>query len=167
MSRERFTITPTGVGRRDYSQSAEYSVAPIIRSPQRRHVWTDRETLTTLPYPYISKAYILAFIDGSGNVVNYVPDDVGYQIYDIHVGGNRNSLTSCSLGKYAWPTYAYIESVVGIYGYGEAVVEFTKGHKCEPGVVYIVLAGQWSEKPTYTISYTVLGMADEIIFGGA
>lgn len=167
MSRESFTVTPTSVGRRDWSQSAEYSVAPIIRSHQRRHVWTDRDTLVTLPYPFLAQAYILAFLDGSGNTVNYVPDDVGYQIYDIYVGGNRNSLTICSLAKYTWPTYAYIESVVGVYGYGKAIVDFTKGHKCESGVVYIILAGQWSERPTYTISFTAHGMADEIVIGGA
>jgi len=167
MSRESFTVTPTGVGRRDFSQSAEYSVAPIIRSHQSRQVWTEFETLITYPYPFTARAYILAFIDGSGNVLNYVPADVGYQIYDIHVGGDSNSLTVCSLAKYAWPTLAFIESVVGIYGYGEVIIEFTKGHKCESGVVYVVQAGQWSEKPTYTISFTAHGIADEIVVGGA
>ena len=167
MSRESFTVTPTGVGRRDHSQSAEYSVSPIIRSHQRRNIWTGIDTLITLPYPYRAIAYLLAFLDGSGNAVNYVPDDVGYQIYDIYVGGDRNALTECILAKYAWPTYAYIESVVHVYGYGEAKVEFTKGHKCESGVVYIIWATQWSERPTYTITHTVHGIADEIVVGGA
>lgn len=37
--REVFTVTPTGVGRRDYSQDVQFSVEPTIRSMQERYVF--------------------------------------------------------------------------------------------------------------------------------
>lgn len=38
---ETFTVTPTGVGRPDYSQNVEYSVEPIVRSMQTPYVHED------------------------------------------------------------------------------------------------------------------------------
>lgn len=158
------TIVTVEVGRADYSQSVEYSTEPIIRSHLERRTWSSYVTFPTLPYP-IAYGILLPFEDREGNVLYYVPEDVEYMIYDVLVGGDYNALTIAGLRKLSWPDLAFIETVAEVYGYGKSSIPLTKGHECEAGTVYLVLATQWSEKASFNISYTVHGMADVVVRG--
>lgn len=162
--RKTFNIATVGIGRADYSQNVEYSTEPLIRSHLWRRVWSAYVAFPTLPYPNVY-GIILPFEDREGNVLYYAPEDVEYMIYDILIGGDYNALTIAGLQKLRWPDFALIETVAEVYGYGESSVSLTKGHKCEPGVVYVALANQWSEKPFFDISFTAHGMADLVIRG--
>ena len=82
MSRTAFTVTPEGVGRKDYSQSIELAVESAIRSHQERSIWIAElidEPIVTYPTVILTT---LPFSDLAGNILGYVPSDVKYIIYD-------------------------------------------------------------------------------------
>lgn len=154
-----FTVTPTGVGRKDYSQNVEVSVEPVIRSHLSRINWWAEWPYWTPPYPY-TWDLILPFFNKAGAVLDYVPEDIIYHIYDIYLYGKYNALTPAILRKYSYPDYIFLEEVAAIYGYGGAHLWISRGYKCEVGRVYTVSGTQWSEKPTFTIDLLVHGMTD-------
>jgi len=163
MSRTVFTVPPKGVGRKDYSQSIELTVEPTIRSHQERFIWIaeliDEPTKT---YPDSNLALIY-FRDLNGNLLEYVPDDVKYLLYDIVTTGDYHSLIMTSLEKLTYPGEVYIESVGEVHGYGKAELHLSNGHLCEPGVMYGVNITQWSEKANYNAYIKTHGVSDVII----
>jgi len=162
MSRRAFTVSPTGVGRRDFSQSVELAVEESIRSHQERSIWIseliDEPTVT---YPTLILTD-LSFSDLAGNILDYVPSDVKYMLYDIVTTGDYNTLISVGLHKFTREE-VYIETVGSVYGYGETELRLTKGHLCAPGVKYFVDIVQWSEKATFNAYSKVHGVSDVII----
>ena len=163
MSRTAFTIPPEGVGRKDYSQSIELAVESAIRSHQERSIWIaellDEPTET---YPTIILT-TLPFSDLAGNILDYVPLDVKYLIYDVVTTGDYHTLTATSLQKFTYPDEVYIETIAENYGYGRAELHFKDGHICEPGVIYAIAITQWSEKATFNAYAKAHGMSDRVI----
>lgn len=163
MSRRTFTVTPDGVGRRDFSQSVELAVQEAIRSHQERFIWIAELTgEATVPYP-TSNLAPLFFLDLAGNLLEYVPDDVKYLIYDIVTTGDYHSLIMTSLEKLTHPGGVYIDTVGEVYGYGKAEIHLANGHLCEPGVMYAVNITQWSELAAYNAYIKAHGVSDVII----
>jgi len=162
VSKKIFTIPTVGVGRADYSQNIELAVEPQIRSHLYRYNWTVETTLDTLTFPE-AHVVLLRFEDKAGNLLDYVPSDIKYLIYDIMVSGNYNALTLGALYKYSYPALAYLETVAEIFGYGRAEIKFTRGHRCEPGRVYAVALNQWSEKAQFTGSFVVHALSDVVV----
>lgn len=179
MSRRRtFAVVPTGVARADWSQSIELSVQPEVRSHQYRYNWTVEslpfdypdpdEVLDTYPFPEYH-AVLLVFQDRAGNVLEYVPSDVKYLIYDIWVTGDYNALTMATLEKFSYPLVltdpdaAFIETVAKVFGYGKAEIHLSKGHLCEAGIAYMVPWTQWSEKEKFRASFIVHAYSDVIV----
>jgi len=162
MSRAAFTVPSEGVGRKDYSQSIELAVEPGIRSHQERSIWIseliDEPTVT---FPTLVQTD-LGFSDLAGNILDYVPDDVKYLLYDIVATGDYHTLITAALHKYTRDG-AYIETVGSVYGYGRAELRLTNGHLCEPGVTYWVDIVQWSEKATFNVYSKVHGVSDVIM----
>ena len=104
---ETFTVTPTGVGRRDYSQDVQFSVEPTIRSYQLPYTFQEAYILNAgqtrtidinVPAGQVVMLYdmlmccpanvLLSFevqtIDTDG-VVNSVFHKAGYQKVDHHL----------------------------------------------------------------------------------
>lgn len=160
--RRTFTVTPIGVGRPDYSQNVELAVEREIRSHLYRYNWTIESTLATLVYPQ-AHTILLQFLDGAGNLLNYVPSDIKYLIYDIYVSGDYNALTLAGLYIFSYPAYALLETVAEVFGYGKASIELARGHPCVPGRAYTVALNQWSEHATFNGSFIVHGMSDEVV----
>jgi hypothetical protein len=151
-----------GVGRKDYSQNAEFATEALARSHLERAVWSAELTYDTPPYPWIYGA-ILQFTDAADNVLLYVPNDIKHIFYDMITVGEYHSLIVAALQIYSWPDFNYVETVGGVYGYGRAELRLTKGHVCEPGRAYVVAVSQWSEKPISMASVSVYGMTDRVI----
>jgi len=162
MSRSAFTVPPEGVGRKDYSQNISLSVEPAIRSHQERSIWIS-EVIDepTVAYPTLVQTD-LGFSDLAGNILDYVPDDVKYLLYDIVTTGDFNALIAVGLHKFTRGG-VYIETVGARYGFGRAELHLTNGHLCEPGVVYWVDIVQWSEKATFNAYSKVHGVSDVIM----
>lgn len=156
------TLTPVGVGRKDYSLNAEFATEALIRSHLERVTWSSEWTYWTPPYPLLYGG-ILQFMDAEDNILPYVPSDLKHIIYDIVTVGEYHSLIAAMLQKFSWPDLNFMETVGGVYGYGRAELHLTKGHVCESGRVYIVAMTQWSEKPTFTVSCNIYGITDRVI----
>lgn len=178
MSRRAFTVVPTGVGRRDWSQSIELSVQPEVRSHQYRYNWAVEsrpfdypdpdEVLDTYAFPD-THFVLLEFQNRAGNVLEYVPSDVKYLIYDTFMSGDYNALTIAALEKYSYPLVltdpnaAYLETIAMIFGYGSAKIKLTEGHLAEPGRAYMVSLNQWSEKAKFRASFVVHAYTDLMV----
>lgn len=163
MSRAAFTIPPEGVGRKDYSQSIELAVEPAIRSHQERSIWIAElidEPIVTYPTVILTT---LPFSDLAGNILDYVPDDVKYLLYDIVTTGDYNALTAVTLQTFTYPGEVYVETIAESYGYGRAELRLTNGHLCEPGLIYAIAITQWSEKATFNAYAKAYGVSDVII----
>lgn len=176
MSRRRaFTVDPTGVGRRDWSQNIERSVQPEVRSHQYRYNWAVESAAIGTPdaldtYAFPDTHFVLLEFQGeSGNVLEYVPSDVKYLIYDLYMSGDYNALTIAALEKYSYPLVltdpnaAYLETVAMIFGYGSAKIKLTEGHHCEPGRAYMVSLNQWSELDAFRASFIVHAYTDLMV----
>lgn len=169
MSRRRsFTVVPTGVGRRDWSQSVELSVQPEVRSHQYRYNWAVEAELDTYAFPD-THFVLLEFQDRAENVLEYVPSDMKYLIYDLFMSGDYNALTIAALEKYSYPLVltdpnaAYLETIAMIFGYGSAKIKLTEGHLAEPGRAYMVSLNQWSELDEFTASFIVHAYTDLMV----
>lgn len=156
------TLTPIGVGRKDYSLNAEFATEAIMRSHLERFAYSAELTYWTPPYP-LAYGGILQFSDAANNIILYAPNDLKNIIYDMVTVGEYHSLIVASLQKFSWPDFNFVGTVGEVYGYGRAELRLTKGHVCEPGRVYVVAMTQWSEKPTFTVSCSVYGMTDRVI----
>lgn len=162
--RRTFPVLGVGAGRRDHSKAVEYAVEAMIRSHLRRHIWyAHYDGLASVAFPNYNSVGPLQFLDADGNVVFYAPDDVTYFIYDVKLTGDYTALTGTSIEKFTWPGLVFVETVTEIYGYGEAEIKLTKGHKCEPGRAYALGFTQWSEKATYSAQLIAHGMADVVV----
>lgn len=168
MSREVFSVTTVGVGRKDFSQNVELAVESEVRSHQYRYNWTVEATLDT--YDYDDTHFVLlVFQDRAGNVLEYVPSDVKYLIHDLFMSGDYNALTIAALEKYSYPLVltdpeaAYLETIAMVFGYGSAKIVLTKGHVCEPGIAYMITLNQWSELDEFTASFVVHAYTDLMV----
>jgi len=159
MSIRVFPVTPTGVGRRDYSQNVEQAVEPIIRSHLTRIIWTNRYLLPTLEWGVDFYAAPLAFEDLEGNVTDYVPQDPKYTIYSVQLTGSSDTLTECRLIKYT-RNLVLVEDICRSFEYGGAKANFEKGYVCEPGYMYFVVVNQWTDKPFFEAAFVVTGVMD-------
>jgi len=169
MSRRRaFTVTPTGVGRRDWSQSIELAVQAEVRSHEYRYNWAVEAELDTYAFPD-THFVLLQFQDEAGNVLDYVPSDVKYLIYDLFMSGDYNALTIAALERYSYPLVltdpnaAFIETIAMIFGYGSAKIKLTEGHLAELGSAYMVSLNQWSELDEFTASFIVHAYTDLMV----
>lgn len=168
MSRRAFTVVPTGVGRSDWSQNVELAVQAEVRSHQYRYNWAVEAELDTYAFPD-THFVLLEFQDEAGNILNYVPSDVKYLIYDLFMSGNYGALTIAALEKYSYPLVltdpnaAYLETIAMIFGYGSAKIKITEGHLAEPGRAYMVTLNQWSEQATFTASFVVHAYTDLMV----
>ncbi|GAG59005.1 unnamed protein product, partial [marine sediment metagenome] len=164
-----FAVETVGVGRKDYSQSVELSVEPEIRSHQYRYNWTVEATLDTYEDPEDVHFTPLLFQDRAGNILDYVPSDVKYLLYDVYVSGDYNALTIAALEKHSYPIdpddpdASLLDPIAIVFGYGSAKIALSEGHICEQGRVYLVSLNQWCEKPTFTVSFIVHAYTDLIL----
>jgi len=173
--RRSFTVVPTGVGRRDWSQSIELAVQPEVRSHQYRYNWAVESAAIGTPNALDTYAFpnshfvLLEFQDRAENVLEYVPSDVKYLIYDTFMSGDYNALTIAALEKYSYPLVltdpnaAYLETIAMIFGYGSAKIKLTEGHLCEPGRAYMVSLNQWSEMDEFRASFVVHAYTDLMV----
>ena len=167
-TRRTFSVVPTGVGRKDWSQNVEQTVEPQVRSHMYRYNWTTETTYEASDYPGEwgfpnARIVLLQFQDLAGNVLNYVPSDVKYLMYDAIVSGDYNALTLGAIYKYTYPGLVYLETILEVFGYGNVPIGLAKGHVFEAGRVYLISLQQWSEKDEYTASFIVHAYTDLIV----
>lgn len=146
----------------DWSQNVEQSVEPQVRSHMYRYNWTVEATLATYAYPD-AHIVLLQFQDRAGNVLNYVPSDVKYLMYDAVVSGDYNALTLGALYKYSYPDLVYVETILEVFGYGNVPIGLARGHVFEVGRSYFISLNQWSEKATFNGSFIVHAYTDEMV----
>ena len=167
MSRRRtFSVVPTGVGRKDWSQNVEQTVEPQIRSHMYRYNWAIETTYEASDFPGEwdfphSRIVLLRFEDRAGNLLNYVPYDMKYLMYNAVVSGDFNSLTLGAL--YSTRGLVELETIFEIFGYGKVPIALARGHVFEAGRSYWISLQQWSEKDEYTASFIVHAYTDEMV----
>lgn len=163
-----FTIAPGGIGRRDYSLAIEYASQPTLKGFQARNNWAadyvDVPKLLSFEWIYVDS---LGFYDAEGNLHAEAPVGIVNHIYYVGVSSSRKALVSVGLSVFA--SYADYwdwigEKVLGLVnGYGIAELEFTAGINTEPGKVYAILWGEYSEELTFDMRYTVNALEEAVI----
>jgi len=170
MSRERFTVAPTGVGRSDYSQDIQAAVEPLTRSHQQRVSWSARYLLPPYLFGEGYWAAPLTFEDEEGTSQLYVPEAPKYCLYDFSTQVSQNALMENGLAKIEKieaitdPT-VIVENIFKVYGYGKSSIRLTKGYICEPGYSYIVYITCYTEQPSYYVTTNVMGIDDTRVEG--
>ncbi len=167
-TRRTFTVVPTGVGRSDWSQNVEQTVEPQVRSHMYRYNWTVEATYESVDYPGEwafpnARIVLLQFEDRDENLLDYVPSDIKYQMYDAIVSGDYNALTLGAIYKYTYPGLVYLETILEVFGYGKVPIGLAKGHIFEAGRAYFISLQQWSEKDEYTASFVVHAYTDVMV----
>jgi hypothetical protein len=166
MSRETFTVSPTGVGRKDWSQDVQVQVEPLVRGHQQRDSWSARYLL-----PYPGEWYgVLTFIDENNDDILYVPDTPKYVLYDFSVEASQNILVSCGLAKIEkietlTDPVNIIEWLFRVYGYGKQSVNISRGYVCEPGYTYLTDLNACTEQPYYYLTTNTFGLDDTLVSG--
>jgi len=109
--RSSFTVTPTGVGRKDYSQDVQVSVEPIIRSYQNKY----------------NSGLIEIDVPANGSEQQEIEFETGYVyiLYDFFLSIPSNRLVRMIVHFYTaedtwWP-------VVNQYGYQQVKAQLLKG----------------------------------------
>lgn len=142
--------TIVGVGRKDYSQSIEYSVENAIRSLQERFFYSNSYTaLDALAYPDVYEVP-LQFLVGD-TLQNTAPTNKPWMFYLVEATTNTNNLAIIAFNRYS----SYNDYLLGNIteylgsnlGYVEAKVEYTKGVATIPGSVYSIQFGVFSGNP--------------------
>ncbi len=137
------------------------SVEPIIRSHQTRVAWFARFTFATFVWGVNIHGGIITFADLDLNILYYAPQEPKHTAYDLQVVGGSDALTEGRLMKFtAYPNLAFVEDVCRIFGYGEVKALFKKGYVFDPGYTYIIAYDQWTDKPTFDISFAMTGVVD-------
>lgn len=145
LRRETMTVTTTGVGRKDWSQSVEYSVEQQIRSLQERFFYSVRYTgLAGITYPNVYESPLAFLVNGT--LQNVAPTVKPWVFYLVEVSSDRNALVVVALNRYG--SYAdYLSGTIAerfgtAFGYGIATLIFTKGIPTTPGSVYAIQYGE-------------------------
>jgi len=140
MSKQTMILTPTGVGRKDYSEDIQYSVEQQIRSLQQRFFYSVKYiNLTGLVYPNVYEAPLSFLVD---SILQNTAPKKPYLFYLVEVSSERNALVVVAFNRYA--SYAdYLAGIVAehlgtVFGYGVAKLSLTKGLPTLEGSVYTV-----------------------------
>lgn len=91
-----FSVTATGVGRKDYSQQVEYSVEPIVRSYQASYVLdevysVDGASSRTIDVTIPTDAVVLLYDFNASQLANNV---MNLQVFAIDSAGTASSIFS-------------------------------------------------------------------------
>lgn len=111
VERRTFSVTPTGVGRKDYSQNVQVAVEPIIRDYQSKY----------------NSGLIELSLPADGNVEQEIEFETGYVyiLYDFFLSIPRMSLIRFHVQFYSaagnWLT------IVNEYGYQKCKAQILKG----------------------------------------
>jgi hypothetical protein len=109
--RSTFTVTPTGVGRKDYSQDVQVQVEPIIRDYQSKY----------------NSGLIELTVDANNSNQQEIEFETGYVyvLYDFFCSIPRNSLIRLKVDIYSaagnWIT------IIDQYGYQNVITQLLKG----------------------------------------
>lgn len=141
LNRREFSVTPSGVARKDYSQNVEYSVEKEIRSLQERFFYSYSYTdLATVAFPDVYES-LLQFLVG-GVLQNEAPSQNPWMFYLVEATTNTNNLIVATLNRYlsyqdylAGTVYDFLGTA---FGFVEAKLEFTKGIPTVAGSLYSV-----------------------------
>lgn len=141
LKRRSFSATPTGVGRKDYSQNVEYSVEREIRSLQERFFYSYRfDALSAVTFPDVYESQLQFLIDGV--LYDEAPTIEPWMFYLINVTSDRNALCVVTFNRYAskadYDTGTIAENLGTAFGYQEAKLELTKGIVTQAGSVYSI-----------------------------
>jgi hypothetical protein len=167
MQLETFVVPATGIGRRDYSQAVEFASQATMRGHQLRGaVIMDSVVLPTVPWPWCY-ATPIAFFDAEG-ILRPTPT-IPEHFQSIIVTTQRQALVLA--GLYRFRTYNDIviwnpdEWYGDMFGYGRAELLYTSGIKTELGKYYAIALAEWSEEPTFTVSFTFSSLQEEMVYG--
>jgi hypothetical protein len=140
-SKQTTLSTPTGVGRKDYSQNVEYSVEKELRSLQERFFYSYRFAgLSPVVFPNVYES-LLQFLVGS-SLQYEAPSGTPWMFYLAEATTNRLALCVMTFNRYA----SYQDFLLGniaerlgtSFGLVDAKLEFTKGVKTVPGSLYSI-----------------------------
>jgi len=166
---ETFSVTPTGVGRADYSISIEKSVHPAIISAtthQSRYASSFKYAgLPTLVYPDVYWI-LFGWFDKAGDPTWAAPSDVDWFIEQFFIGGDTIATSVVILAYFDAADLAY-GSPIGTGTYlaqkfapKNAVIKFTKGIKLIADKYYFLGAAHYSVNPFFDLTEYLEAMAD-------
>lgn len=141
------TVVADGIGRKDYSQSVEYSVEKEIRSLQERFFFSYNYVgLPALAFPDVYESRLQFLIDG---VLQYnAPSKKPWMFYLVEATTNTNSLVVITLNRYAtlqaFNDGNITEHLGTTFGFVDAKLEFTKGIPTVAGSIYSIQIGEFS-----------------------
>lgn len=140
-------VSPTGVGRKDYSQSVEFSVETALRSLQERFFYSYSYTsLPLLVFPSVYETRLQFLIDGA---LQYeAPSQKPWMFYLVEATTKTNNLCVVTFNRYAtladFNSGTITEHLGTAFGYLQAKLEFTKGIPTKVGSLYSVQLGVFS-----------------------
>lgn len=140
-------VSPTGIGRKDYSQNIEFSVEKAIRSLQQRFFYSyNYAGLPALVFPNVYETRLQFLVDG---VLQFTaPSTMPWMLYLVEVTTNTNSLCVVTLNRYS-TLQAYLDGNITehlgtVFGFVEAKMDFTKGIPTVGGSIYSLQIGEFS-----------------------
>jgi hypothetical protein len=164
---ETFTVATLGVGRLDYSKMIQHAVSPFVTLPLTQaeftiHAMYQSQATVVFPYGY-NAAFALPQEDGTWG---WLASTIPVFIYEIQASAKTNNLVMVGLRNYASIAdyYAGIihERFGELFRYGNAKFKVSCGVRTEPGYLYCIRFGCWSEEPTFDINVELTGMAAEL-----
>lgn len=139
--KQSMTITPTGVGRKDWTQQVEVSVEQQLRSLQQRFFYSVHYTgLAGVVFPNVYESPLSFLVNGV--LQNTAPTTRPWMFYLCEVSTDKNCLCVIAFNRYnSYSDYLagnVAEHLGTAYGYGSAKLIFTKGIPTTPGSVYTI-----------------------------
>jgi len=171
-TRQTLVVTPTGVGRRDYSQDIQVAVEPLVssRSHQARLAYSARLLIPTPVWGGDGWSITYGFYDEDFVLRAYVPDAPKVMLYDFYSKASQNALLELGMAKVQKMETEYdpvvvLEEIFKAYGYGEVSYRISKGLIPEPGYSYIEYLNCYTTEDYYYLTINTFGISDTLIRG--
>jgi len=163
---ETFPVESQGIGRVDYTLSVERSTEALSDTHLRQGMWgaTWGLALPTLVFPHIYEAaQPMPQEDGTWD---YLASSVTMHFMELSIGLETNVLVFVQIFRYAsledYYHYIIAQRFPGVYGYGQASIEYKSGIPTQPGSLYSEVFGFWSPNPTEYITANASGIFTDL-----
>lgn len=163
---ETFTTEAKGVGRRDYTNAVERSTAavgtPTLKQTSYVAYWWGTRPVLPLGYWYVFY-WALPQEDGS---FYWEASTVAVHYAEINVSARKNVLLQTGLLRWA-SVQDYIDHNIAqifprVFGYGDIQMHFTKGIATQPGSMYGLGVGIYSEAAEEEFSWIINGIVSNL-----
>lgn len=161
-----FPVKARGIGRRDYTESIQYSTAPFTTPSLMQQGFVALGTFV-VPVSIFPVAWASAFPlpqeDGS---FGFLASSINAHFSEVDVSIRSNHLVTCALVRYN-SIADYLAGNIAewspeIFGYGHATLKFQKGIPTQEGSLYAIRFGGWPETATVEITIGASGIVSDL-----